>query len=167
MSCPLAHDVHTQRIVRDMGKEIDGVWHLIEHIHVLWEALPSPADPLGQCGARDVLDAFHQFDQLGMVGRPDRCEADPATAHRAGRDTMNRRGRELLVPADLSVVVRVDVDEARRHDGPACVDCLGAAFVAFAHGDDLAVLDAYVAGVPFAAGSIYEGPSDDFQVIHH
>ena len=27
--------------------------------------------------------------------------------------------------------------------------------------------DAYVAGVPFAAGSIYEGPSDDFQVIHH
>ena len=75
---------------------------------------------------------------------------------------MNRRGRELFVPADLTVVVCVDVDEPRGHDRPARVDGLGGGAVALADVDDLAVFDPDVTGVTIVARPIDERPTDNF-----
>ena len=51
---------------------------------------------------------------LAIAPRPHRREADAAVAHHARRHAVQRRRRELVVPRHLAVVVRVDVDEARR-----------------------------------------------------
>ena len=77
--------------------------------------LPSPRDALGERGAGNVLDAFHQLDERRLATRAHRREADAAVAHHARRDAVQRRGEQLPSHDDLAVVVRVDVDEAGQH----------------------------------------------------
>jgi hypothetical protein len=59
--------------------------------------------------------------------RAPRREADAAVAHDDGGDAVPRRGRHLGIPGRLAVVVRVDVDEARRDDVARGVDLLASA----------------------------------------
>ena len=67
-----------------------------------------------QRGARDVLDALHQLDEEVMPIGPDGGESDATVAHDDGRDAVPARRRDLGIPRDLAVVVRVDVDPTRR-----------------------------------------------------
>ncbi len=59
----LAHRVAAHRAVRDLRADIDGERPLLDGVEVLGEALPLPGDALGQRGAGNVLDAFHQLDE--------------------------------------------------------------------------------------------------------
>jgi hypothetical protein len=61
----------------------------------------------------DVLHAFHQLDEAIAVGGPHRREADAAVAHHDGGDAVPCRRQQAAVPGGLTVVVAVDVDEAR------------------------------------------------------
>ena len=110
----LAHHVGAHRAVRHLRADVERARHALERVEVLGEALPLPADALGERGARDVLDALHQADQPVVAVGARRREADAAVAHHDRRDAVPRRRREVRVPGHLPVVVGVDVDPARR-----------------------------------------------------
>ena len=118
----LAHHVQAHRPVRHLGAEVEVAGPGVEVVEVLGERLPLPREALVEGDAGDVLDALHQLDQPVVVGRADRREADAAVAHHRRRDAVPARRGELVVPGRLAVVVGVDVDEARRHQGPVGVD---------------------------------------------
>ena len=102
--------------------------------------LPGPRDALVQRGAGDVLDALHQLDDAVVVVGPARREADAAVAHHHRRHAVPRRRHQPVVPRRLAVVVRVDVDEARRDERAVGVDDAAARRRStLADGDDAAV----------------------------
>src|SRR4029079_1701570 len=59
----VTHRIATNRAVRDLGAEIGGERAFLDGVEVFGEALPLPRDALGKRRARNVLDAFHQFDE--------------------------------------------------------------------------------------------------------
>ena len=129
--------------------------------------------PSVERGARNVLDALHQADQPVLVARPHRREADAAVARDDGGDTVSARRLQQAVPADLAVVVGVDVHESRRDDLSGRVDRLGrvalqrrVARPAAANLDDLAVLDAHVGSESVRARAVDDGSASDLEVEH-
>ena len=123
---PLAHHVVAQRTVGDVARDVGGVAAAVEHVEVLGEGLPlAPRHAVGEGGAGDVLDAFHHVDELTSwsVGRTGR-EADAAVAEHDGGDAVGGRRLERVVPRDLAVVVRVQVEEAGRDERAVGVDLL-------------------------------------------
>ena len=117
----IAHHIDTQCIVGDLGDDVDRVRE-IDRVHVLGERLPGEFQTFGEGGAGDVLDAFHELDQAGPIALADWGEADPAVADDAGRDAVDRRGHQIGIPRDLSVVVGVQVDEPGGDDRTGRVD---------------------------------------------
>src|SRR4029079_7099298 len=99
--------------VRNLRGDVDRVVTAVEHVEVLGERLPTPADALVQRGPGDVLDALHERDQPFVPVRADGCEAHAAVPHDDRGDALPRRRREQVVPGDLPVVVGVDVAPAR------------------------------------------------------
>ena len=118
----LAHHVGAQRAVGDHRGDVGGVLATLEFVEVLGKRLPVPRDALAQRGTGDVLDALHQLDQEVVLVGFGRREADAAVAHHDGGDAVRGRRFEVAVPRGLAVVVRVDVDEAGRHEQSGCVD---------------------------------------------
>ena len=118
LGAPVAHHVAPQCAVRDLRGHVHGVGQSVEHVEVLREALPPPADALGQRRARDVLHALHQGDQPVVTVGLHRREPDATVAHDHGRDALPRGRGQQRVPGDLTVVVGVDVDPAGRDQQP-------------------------------------------------
>src|SRR3954447_21310532 len=73
---------------------------------------------------------------------------------------------EPRVPGGLAVVVRVDVDEARRHQAAIGVHLAVCVLVDASDGDDSSVGDADVRGALCRTGPVYERPALDHQVEH-
>ena len=136
-------------------------------VHILREALPVPLDAFGKRRTRNIFDTFHQpkqpFALFGLAGR----EADAAIAHDGGGHAVKGRGLEIRVPGHLPVVMRVNVDEARRHDLAARVDFLGARTRNLAHLDDgrAGNGDIRLDGAP--ARAVENGPAADHDVMAH
>ena len=86
------------------------------------ESSPIPGNAGAQHRLRNILDAFHQFDQPAVIGRPARRKADAAIAHDRGGDAVLRGGRDVLAPGDLAVVMGVYVDKAGRDQFAPGVD---------------------------------------------
>ena len=126
LGAALAHDVEAQRAVRQLGRDIDGPAHRVQRIEIVGEGLPVELHAFVQHRARDVLDAFHQVDQVARLARPHRREAHAAIAEHRGGDAMPGGGRHERIPGRLAVIVGVDVDEARRHDQAGGVDLAAA-----------------------------------------
>ncbi len=121
----LAHRVCAHRAVGDLAADVDREVLLLDHVEVLRVALPAPRDALGERGAGNVLDTLHQADQPVLFPRPHRREADAAVACDDRGHAVPARRLQQAVPADLAVVVGVDVDESGRDDLPRRVDRLG------------------------------------------
>src|SRR5204862_5208207 len=81
VSTALTHHEQPDGAVTHLGGEVDVVWTPFEGVEVLRDAPPVPRQTFVQRGAGDVFDTLHQLDQLPMVGRPHRREADPTVAH--------------------------------------------------------------------------------------
>ena len=115
----IAHDVEAQRAVRQLRRDIDGPAHRGQGIEIVGEGFPVEFHALVQHRAGNVLDTFHQVDQVGRLARPHRREADAAIAEHRGGDAMPGRGRHERVPGRLAVIVRMNIDEARLTIRPA------------------------------------------------
>ena len=118
----VAHHVEAQRAVWQLCGHVDGALHRRQGIEIVREGLPVELHALAEHGAGNILDAFHQVDQVARGTGPDRGEADAAIAEHGGRHAMPGGGRDERVPGRLPVIVGVDVDEARCHHQPVGVD---------------------------------------------
>ena len=160
----LAHDEHAQRAVRQLGAEIHVARPRLQRVEILAEGFPRPVQPLVERRAGNVLDAFHQFDQALAVLDLHRREADAAIAHHRRGDAVPARGLQMRIPGRLAVIVRVDVDEARRDQQALGVDLLVGAAGDLADGRDLAVLHRDVGFVQRRAGAVGNGAATDDEI---
>ena len=117
-----AHHIDAQRRVRQLRADIHVEAALRQPVHVIRKAFPGPGNAGAQHRLGNILDAFHQLDQPDMIGRPARREADAAIAHDRRGDAVLRRGRDVLAPGDLAVIMGVDVDKAGRDQFAPGVD---------------------------------------------
>ena len=169
----IAHRIAPHRAVGDLGAEVDGQLLLLHRVEVLRKALPAPGDALGERGPGDVLDTLHQLDEPLLAARLHGGETDAAVAADDRRHTVHAGRLQQAVPADLAVVVGVDVDEARGDDAAGGIDRLrrlplqsGAVAVATTNLDDPAVLDPDVGPERLVPGAVDDGAAGDRQVVH-
>ncbi len=69
----LAHDVEAQRAVWQLSRHVNGAGHRAERIEVVGEALPIELHAFAEDGAGNILDAFHQVDQVPVRSRRRNC----------------------------------------------------------------------------------------------
>ena len=84
----LAHHVEPQCSVGYLRGNVDVVGAGVDGIEELGERVPVPRKALVKRSARDVLDPFHQLDQLAVIGVVHRRETDAAVAHHDRRDAV-------------------------------------------------------------------------------
>jgi len=150
--------------MRHLGREVDVATALCQGIEILWEALPVPRHALAHHQLGDVFDALHDLDEGVAVLWPAGREAYAAIAHHHGGDAVARGRHEALVPGRLSVVVGVDVDEARRDGEPLGVDLLTAGAGKAAEGRDAAVLDAHIGLARLISRTVEQGAVADDKI---
>ena len=150
--------------MRQLRADIDVETPLRQPVHVVRKALPRPGDAGAQHGLRNVLDAFHELDQAEMIVRFARREADAAIAHDRGGDAVLGRGGDVLAPGHLSIIVGVDVDEARRDQLAPGVDLFLALGRNLADLGDAAVLDRDIGLEELAAVAVCNGAAANHEV---
>ena len=112
--------------MRDHCADVGDKLATVKCVEVLGKGFPIPCNTFTQCCTGNVFDALHQLDEeLVLVGLG-RGEPDPAVAHHQGGHAVRRGRLELGIPCGLTVIVRMDVDEARRHQQAACIDLASA-----------------------------------------
>src|SRR6185437_8149934 len=169
----LAHRVCADGPVRDLAADVDGEAPPFDRIEVFGVAFPAPRDAFGQRGAGNVLNALHQFDQPVLTAGAHRGETHAAVAGDQGGHAMATGRLEQAVPANLAVVVGVDVDEPRRDDAAGGIDGfrrlpLQSGFVGRAPHDldDPAVPHADVGSVTGHTRAVNDGATDNLQIEH-
>ena len=153
-----------KRAVRQLSAEIHVARPRLQRVEILAEGFPRPVQPLVERGAGNVLDAFHQFDQALAILDLHRREADAAIAHHRRGDAVPARGLQMRIPGRLAIIVRMDVDEARRDQQALGVDLLVGAAGDLADGRDLAVLHRDVGFVQRRAGAVGNGAATDDEI---
>ena len=99
--------------MRDECRDVDALGQRAERVEILGERLEAPVDTGLQGGHLHALDEFECLhDELAIFG-PRRRDAESAVALHDRGDPMPRRRRQVAVPENLRVEMRVDVDEAR------------------------------------------------------
>ena len=163
---PLAHHVGPDGGVRDVGPDVEGEAAGRQRVEVLGEALPPPADPLGQRRAGDVLDSLHQLDQRRLAAGTDRREAHTAVAQHGRGHPVPARRRQVVVPGHLAVVVGVDVDEAGGDHQAVGVDLVPDRTGDPSHLGDRAAGDGDVGRPGGRPGAVDHGAPTDHDVVH-
>ena len=115
------HHVTAQGAVTDEEPGVDRD-ALLEPPEVLAERLPTPVDAVLQGGEGHAFDLGHHAPGVVGVLRLQRGEGEPAVAPDDGGHAVHVGGRGERIPEQLGVVVRVRIDEARRHHQPAAVE---------------------------------------------
>ena len=163
----IAHDVETDRCVRNERGDVQRVLAPVERIEIFREGLPGPVDPLVQRRPRDVLDALHHLDEPLLVPRSNGRKADTAVAGDHGRHAMAGGGVEQAVPGRLTIVMRVDVHETRRDDQPGSVQGFPRlALDVRADRDDQAVRHRDVAPKRRGSRPVDDRPTGNLQIEH-
>ena len=162
----LFHDVHAQRIVRDLHQKIEAVRRCLQRIHVLRKAFPVPHNAFVQGGARNVFHAFHELDQIVFSTWALGCKTHTAVAHdHRGHTVVDARG-EAGVPGYLPVIVGVQVDKPRR-DPEACgIDGFFGSFVDLTDLSDAPSFNADICDEWFLACAVNHGAVFN-QAIEH
>src|SRR5262249_37132217 len=148
---------------------VDAEARRLDGVEILREGLDRPlgAAPRLEALEAHALDLLERAqDQAAMIGTR-RRDPEAAVADDDAGDAMPRRDRAEAIPEHLRVVVRVDVDEARRDDLPGRVNGLARGSRWRADRDQAAVPDPEVAAESRRAGAVDERASDDPQVVVH
>ena len=107
--------------MRNLSANVHDSGRLGHGIKVLRKGLPFPLHAFRKNRAGDIFHAFHELHHpLSLMG-VGRRKANATIAHDCGGDAMPRRGRHVGIPADLAVVMRVDINPARRDQQAFCV----------------------------------------------
>jgi hypothetical protein len=131
-----AHDVEPNRGMPDERRHVDAEPALLDGVQVLRIALPRPRDRRAERVERHALDEAEEPHDRVAVLRAARRQREAAVAHHDGRDAVPRRRSRVAIPEELAVVVRVEVDEARREGEPPGVDLARAALGVTSDGGD-------------------------------
>ena len=166
LRAPLPHHVAAHRAVRNLRADVEHLRRAVDRVEVLGVVLPTPLDALGERGAGDVLDAFHQTDEPRVLVGVNRRETDAAVAHDDGGDAVPARRREHRVPGDLTVEVRVHVDEAGRDERAVGVDLLARLALDRADLGDDAVGDRDVGGAARSTRAVDDRTAFDHEIMH-
>ena len=106
------------------------------------QSLPTPA----RSASSDMPSTLSSVRRIrSRCCRPRRRDAEAAVADHHGRDAVPGRDRQHAIPEHLRVVVRVDVDEARRDGAAARVERARGAAAHVAERGDAPAADADVA----------------------
>jgi hypothetical protein len=149
-----------------VSRHVDRAGHRSERVEIIAEALPVELHAFAQDCAGNVLDAFHQVDQVGRLARPHRCEAYAAIAEHRGGDAVPRGRRDERIPGGLAVIVGMDVDEARRDDQSGRVDSALRQTELRTNGGNPSVLHGHIGYFAGCAGSVDHGAVSDNEVKH-
>ena len=129
--------------------------------------MPPAKLTLSSTAARgDLLDGAQRVDDVvarGVVG--DRRERVPAVAGDHGGHAERRRRRDVGVPEEVGVEVRVRVDEAGREHEAAAVDLLASGARSVAHHRDPVAVDGDVGLEPGAAAAVEHERAPHHQVV--
>ncbi len=139
---------------------------VLEPIEVLRRRRPVPRHALRERFEGHALDPCEHPHQVVAVLGAERRDREPAVASDHRGDAVQRRGRQRRVPERLRVVVRVDVDEARRDREARRIDGLFGRLGHLADRDDLTVPDADVGAAPRPPRSVDDLATSDHTVEH-
>ena len=164
---PLAHDVEADRAVSDESGDVDRRAELFEGVQVAPVGLPVPRQAVKDRVLRNVLDRFHHAGEELPVGRLAGREGHSTVAEQRRGDAMPGNRRDLRVPADLGVEMRVQVDEAGGYRQPARGELFPAGLRHFPDFHDSVAVDRDVGLERRCAGPIDDvAPSND-QIMGH
>ena len=109
----ITHDIRAHCTMRNLCGHIDGTVELLQCVQVFGKRFPVPGHALCQRTARDILDTLHQPNEPVLpIGRG-RRKAHTTVTHYDRGDPVPRRGRHLLIPGCLAVIVGMDIDKTR------------------------------------------------------
>ena len=149
----------------DQRREVDRQLPL-EGVEPLVEGLPPPLDALLEGRHRQVLDlAEHAAQPVALLGL-ERRQRQRAVAGDDAGDAVLEGGLGEPVPAQLGVVVGVDVDEPRRQGEAPAVDLDGALLGHPPDLHDAAVAHADLAPVGRHAGAVVDDGIADHEIEH-
>ena len=162
----LAHHEGAECAMGNLGDDVDCMGILVDRVHVLGEALPFPAYALGQCGAGDVLDAFHQTDEPVVLGCLGWRKANAAIAHHDRRHPVPDRRREVGIPCHLAIVVSVNIDPSRCDEEAICIDLPFGGLITRADAGDDAIADSQIGLKAGRPGPVDDRAASDPQIEH-
>ena len=114
----ITHDIRAHCTMGNLSSHVDGAVQLLQCVQIFRKRFPVPGHTLSQRTAGNIFDTLHQSNQPVLpIGRG-RREAHTAITHYDCGDPMPRRGRHLLIPGRLAVIVRMDIDKTGNHDFP-------------------------------------------------
>ena len=164
----VAHGEHPQRRMGHLRGNIDVELALVERVEIFRERLPIPGQAFHQYRLGDV---FHHLDQRAAIFRAAGGKADTASAHQHRGDPVPRGGLHAVVPARLTVVMGVNIDEAGRDQLAAGIDLFRTAPLYGPDRDNFTATNGNIADEGLRAGPIDDGATPNHQIIglgvHH
>ena len=148
-----AHDIQPQDGVADERANVRAQ-SAAQALEVLGKRLPIERDRAFEQAAVHVLDRAEELDQAKAMLGPHRRERHRAITHDQRGHAVFGRGCRKLVPAQLWVVVRMNVDKAGRDYSTIGVDLLRGRSGDLAHGDDTIAHHADVTEIRRPPGSV-------------
>ena len=167
LDAPFAHHEVAQRAVADHPGDIDAGAETFHGVQVVAVVNPVP----GQAGedglTGNVLHRLHHAGEQFAVLRPARRERHPAVADQGRGDAVAGHRRDVRIPADLRIEVRVHVDEAGRDRQALGVEFASTLAVDGADCRDRARIDGKVARNGLAAQTVHELAAPDNEFVRH
>ena len=137
------------RYVTDERGEVAQHRELVEHAEVVGLSTNREPHAVVDRGAWDLLDRAQRVDHVvacGVVG--DRRERVPAVSGDHGGDAIRRGRRDVGIPEQVGVEVRVRIDEPGRHHEITTIDLLAPRARDLAHDRDAIAVDCDVGFEP-------------------
>ncbi len=163
---PLAHHVHAQRRMADIGAVIQRLRQLLDRGQVFRERLPLPVDAGQHRLQRNVLHRGQATREPLAFGWRTGRQREAAVAHDHGGDAMPAGACALAIPVHLRVHVRVAIDEAGRHDQAVRVDAALRRRPNAADLDDAPIRNADIGAVATHARAIDDGAVANDEIQH-
>ena len=152
--------------MRQLDSDVDVVGAAVHRVHILGEAFPFPRKAFVKRRAGDVLHPLHQADQRVVIRWTDRRETDAAVAG-DNRGCAQRRGRiDPRRPADLTIVMGVDIDPARGQQQAVGVNLPPGGAGDAADIRDAVALHRHVRREARTPRAINDGRAPDHQIMH-